>query len=103
MRVLGSSVRMAIHQIQRQTDLEKRLQLLRRQIYGKNPDRSDEIRTSENRSSDTPISSAKPMLVDTTYLHHDLRKILTFSSVAIGIQVILFILLQNHILRINFF
>ena len=121
MRVLGSTERMAIHQTKRQTDLEKRLEILRRQVYGKSPDRSDQIRASFDQKisrpdnstllyAGTPTSSDTPtrlpsgqVLSDLTYLRHDLLKILTFSSIAIGSQIIFFILLQNHFLRINIF
>ncbi len=94
---------MAIIQTKKQSDLEKRLQLLRRQVYGREPESQyisksvDQPKTPIHRTTDTPISS------DLTYLHHDLLKILTFSSFAIGAQVILFFLLKNHILNLNFF
>ena len=107
---------MAIQQSKKQSDLEKRLQLLRRQVYGKTPDRSDEIRKSENqkidepegltlRYTDTPIhrTSNAPISSDLTYLQHDLVRILIFASVAIGAQIVLFILSQKHILNIKFF
>ncbi len=110
---------MAIQQSKRQSDLEKRLQILRQQVYGKSPDkigsdqiksdRSDKIRNSDpliyrptdipiHRFTDTPTNRS----ADITYLHHDLLKILLFSSLAIGTQIILFFLLQNHFLKINF-
>lgn len=98
---------MAIIQTKKQSDLEKRLQLLRRQVYGKSPENqyisksvSQRVKESDvliHRPTDTLTSS------DLTYLHHDLLKILTFSSFAIGAQVILFFLLKNHILNLNFF
>ncbi len=94
---------MAIQQTKRQSDLEKRLQLLRRQVYGKNPDRSDEIRKSENLSMSISSDPPTHRPTDLTYLHQDLLKILIFASFAIGGQAILFFLLKNHILNINFF
>lgn len=130
---------MAISQTKRQSDLEKRLQILRRQVYGKDPEifrtKPDSVRKtqtaggrlrrsreSENqinqrirnadtltlrysgslREASTPKSS-ESFRNDTSYLYHDLLKILIFSSLAIAIQVTLFILLQNHILKLNFF
>ena len=105
--MLGSIERMAIHQTKHTTDLEKRLQLLRRQVYGKPAYQSigksaDQpthrlIDMPIHRPANTQISS------DLTYLHQDLLKILTFSSLAIGAQAILFFLLKNHILNLNIF
>lgn len=108
---------MAIQQTKRQSDLEKRLQLLRRQVYGKGPEYSEDLRKPENQinrktrgsdNSDTLTlrysgapSSSESFRTDITYLHQDLLKILIFSSLAIGAQVILSFLLKNHILRIS--
>ena len=107
---------MAIQQTKKQSDLEKRLQLLRRQVYGKNPDRSDETRKSENqkisepeslthRYTGIPISSDPPAYqsTDLVYLHQDLFKILIFASCAIGGQVILFLLVKNNVFTLSFF
>lgn len=102
---------MAIQQSKRQQELEKRLQILRRQVYGRGSNRS-EVRIDQKtgksdtliyRSSDTPILSETPISSDLTYLRQDLLKILIFSSFAIGTQIILFIFLQNHLLNIKFF
>ncbi|MBI2330089.1 hypothetical protein HYU94_01755 [Candidatus Daviesbacteria bacterium] len=86
--VLGSTERMAIHQTKHQSDLEKRLQLLRRQVYGK-----------EFRVKDKIITDSS---TDISFLNQDLFKIFTLSSLAIGAQIILFFLLKNHILNLNF-
>lgn len=103
---------MAIQQTKKQSDLEKRLKLLHRQIYGKNSENSD---NQTLRYTDTPISSdtpshsdptesgSKSMQVDIAYLHQDLLKILLLAGSAIGLQIILFALLQNHVLNLNFF
>lgn len=85
---------MAIHEQKKQSDIEKRLQLLRRQVYGKQEFR---VQKSEIRDKITTNSSD-----DLTYLNQDLLKILLFSSLAIGIQLILFFLMRNHIVNINF-
>lgn len=107
---------MTIQQTKKQSDLEKRLKILRRQFYGKSPEKSDKselrnISESENlkhRYSDILISSGTPShseisRSDVSYLHQDLLKILAFSSVAIGAQIILYFLINNHILNLNFF
>lgn len=98
---------MAIQQTKRQSDLEKRLQLLRHQVYGKD---SEELRKTQinQKVSGTPISSDVPsrsesFRSDISYLHQDLLKILTLSSLAIGAQIILLLLLKNHMLNLTFF
>jgi|GEM_PF-1637270 len=106
---------MAIIQTKKQSDLEKRLLLLRKQVYGKGLENRyvsktknqpvNESDTLTYRHTETPIHRTTDTLTssDITYLYKDLLKIILFSSFAIGIQVILFFLLKNHILRINFF
>ena len=93
MRVLGSIERMAIHQTKKQSDLEKRLKLLRQQVYGK----------TDKMKLEVPTSNSASIQSDLTYLHQDLFKIVTLSTVAIGAQFILLFLLKNNLLRLNFF
>lgn len=94
---------MAIQQTKRQSDLEKRLQLLRHQVYG--GEESKKVSTVYRLPS-TAAEDGRRKLEDATsdlvYLQQDLLKILIFSSVAIGIQIILFFLLKNHILNLVF-
>lgn len=80
---------MALLQSKKHSDLEKRLKLLRQQVYGK-------VEGANQTQVDYSASA------DINYLSSDLFKILTLSSLAIGIQVILFLLVRNHILNINF-
>lgn len=97
--MLGSNVRkpsMAILQTKKQSDLEKRLKLLRQQVYGKNSD------TPTYRFSNSP-SNPESSGTDVTYLYHDLSKIGIFASLTIGAQIILFILMKNHIVNLNLF
>ncbi|MBI2196329.1 hypothetical protein HYU45_01825 [Candidatus Daviesbacteria bacterium] len=103
---------MAIQQTKRQSDLEKRLQLLRRQVYGKDI-QSQRVKESKSQYSDTltyqhteiPVHRPTDTLIssDLTYLHQDLLKIATLSSLAIGSQIILYFLLKNNILNLNLF
>lgn len=88
---------MAITEAKKQSDLEKRLKLLRQQVYGKSAEKLT------YRHTDNPIASDSLKSTDITYLHQDLFKILTLSSLAIGVQLILFILMKNHVLNLNFF
>ena len=81
---------MAIQQTKRQSDLEKRLQILRKQVYGKN-----EFKVQNNITTNSSS--------DLTYLGQDLLKSLLFSSAAIGIQLVLFTLIKNNILKLNLF
>lgn len=107
---------MAIQQRLRQSDLEKRLQILHRQVYGNMESgmRSSPQAASNERASgvSNPATYQLPVSKggattnspgDLAYLNHDLIKIITFSSFAIGAEVILYFLLTNHILKINFF
>ncbi|MCR4305740.1 MAG: hypothetical protein NUV73_01505 [Candidatus Daviesbacteria bacterium] len=100
---------MAIEQTKKQSDLEKRLQLLRRQVYGKNQKEVIEPKNSSTRlvyrHTDTPTHRNTDILTssDLIYLHQDLLKIVTFASFAIGTQILLFFILKNNILKINLF
>jgi hypothetical protein len=100
---------MAIQQIKKQSDLEKRLRLLRQQMYGKSPDHSPHFAPSAShlageagRPTDTPNHSSS-VRTDTAYLRQDILKITILATSAIGIQLILFVLSRNHILNLNFF
>lgn len=110
---------------QSERDIEKRLKLLRQQVYGRSSEHSEnkepdsvgtetqEVRRSDTsedltyRYSDTPTSSGIPahsesFRSDITYLRHDLVKITSFATVAFGVQIILFFLLRNNILKLPF-
>lgn len=88
---------MAIQQTKRQSDLEKRLQLLRKQVYG---NKKFSVQSSEFKvENKITVNSSN----DLTYLGQDLLKILIFSSAAIAIQLVLFILLKTNILKLNLF
>ncbi len=104
MRVLGSTERMAIHQTKKQTDLEKRLRLLRQQVYGQNTSRSEDqtFRYPDTLAKSGTPKSSESFRSDITYLRQDLFKILTLSTLAIGIQLALFFLSENHILNLVF-
>lgn len=113
--MLGSIVRMAIHQTKQQTDIEKRLKILRQQIYGKSSEHSEnsddlKARKSESqafRYTDTlslsdALSPSESFRTDVVSLHQDLLKISILAGSALGIQLILFFLIQNHLLSLNF-
>ena len=96
---------MAIHQTKKQSDLEKRLKLLRQQVYGREPVVSNKqyVVGKETTPRNTHTTNYQQHTTDVTYLYQDLLKIGIFTSVAIGTQIILFILSKNHFLNLNFF
>mgnify|MGYP003393650438 CR=1 FL=1 len=91
---------MAIELSKKQSDLEKRLKLLRQQVYGKNTssDVSYNVANKKIEGSTTVASSTS----DIAYLYRDLLKIAIFTSLAIGIQIILYLSLPSHVLNLNF-
>ena len=104
---------MSIQQTKKQSDLEKRLRLLRQQVYGRvseDPVRSEGRVT---RNSDTLIhrytdtsgtpNNSSSFKSDIIYLRQDLIKISILASAAFMIQVILYFYLQNNILKLNLF
>ncbi len=100
---------MAIQQTKKQSDLEKRLKILRQQFYGRESVASSKQSVATHttdyplrEASQLPTSRSEPA-TDVIYLHQDLLKILTFSGAAIGAQIILYFLINNHIVNLNFF
>ena len=83
---------MAIHRTHTQSDLEKRLQVIRKQVYGKT------LLVKSGSLETNPQSNS-----DITYLRHDLIKISILTSLALGSQIVLFYLVQNNVLKLNFF
>lgn len=86
---------MAIHQTKKNSDLEKRLKLLRTQVYGRQTLRADDLKIS---TSSNPFVQS-----DIVFLRQDLLKISILSGIAILTQGILFYLARNNILNLNFF
>ncbi len=96
---------MAIQQSKKQSDLEKRLQLLRRQVYGKgekiqNPEFKIPSQTNITAGYQLPAINSSS---DLTFLHQDLLKILLFASLAIGAETFFYLLVKNNVLTLNFF
>lgn len=88
---------MVTQESKKRSDLEKRLKLLRQQVYGR------------QGSSDTINATTLPkgkvnttLTTDLQSLRSDLFKILIFSAIAIATQVILLLSLKNHLLNLNF-
>lgn len=73
-------------QMHRQSDLEKKLKILESQLYGKRLDQTSNIQSQHPSSSIQHLTS----ISDITYLRQDLTKILILSSLAVGIQLVLY-------------
>lgn len=99
---------MAVYTLKTTSDIEKRLKILRQQLYGKEDIKSSAIKYSAKRDDRRPTRLADGSMSDdyfvsdTAYLYKDLAKIGLFSSLAIGSQLVLFFLIQNHVLNLNF-
>lgn len=105
--MLGSMERkvliMSIEATKKQSDLEKRLSLLRQQVHGKQEFR---IQNSDFRFKNASATNHQPPTTnrsDITYLYQDLAKIGILAGLALGFQLILFFLTKNHILNLKFF
>ena len=88
---------MAITESRKQSDLEKRLKILRQQVNGRKEFRVESKIIANHKLQTANFSS------DLTYLGYDLGKILILSTIAIGVQLMLFIFLKNHMLNLKFF
>lgn len=85
--MLGSIVRMAILQTKKQTDIEKRLRLLRQQVYGK-----ERVSNEYQVTSDQTSKASGSHTTNLYYLYTDLLKIGLFATLAIGAQLVLLFL-----------
>jgi len=71
----------------------KKLAQLRRQVYGLTPIESGSISKPVHQSvADFQIS-------ETSFLRRDLTKITILSSLALGIQFLLYIMIKNNIVK----
>ncbi len=94
---------MPIQQTKRQSDLEKRLKLLRQQVYGKPEVKVEKIGSVNSIPATINYQSVTTDSSDVAYLRQDLLKILLLSAAAFGTQFLLFGLTKNHVLNLNFF
>lgn len=106
---------MPVHQIKKQSDLEKRLKHLEFQLYGKKEKldvRSEKIdKEAGSLKLEIPTSNIKlhnpssnlqhpTSSSDITYLRHDLTKILILSGLAVGAQLLLYLSSRSNLLRL---
>lgn len=93
---------------------EKRRETLRSQLFGKEEaaqksdirhqisDESKQAKDNRTFSLASQPTSTLYTLPTTTYLAKDLTKVLAFSVLAIGTQLTLYFLLQNHLIKLQF-
>lgn len=95
-------------------DAQKRLALLRRQVYGGSAKTSRSagqqisqtadqltLRTTDSLTHSPRFAGETGRPTDTMYLRQDLTKIALLSSLALGAQLLLYFLFKNHLLRLN--
>lgn len=81
---------------------EKRLESLRRQLYGKqNFELPKKYTATKVASDDTPTPKVQVATQDLGYLKRDLTKILILSGFAIGFQLILYFLSLKNLINLN--
>ncbi|MBI2600730.1 hypothetical protein HYW42_02145 [Candidatus Daviesbacteria bacterium] len=89
---------MAIQQTYKQSEIEKRLKILRRQVYGKSKLSGIKYQTSGKTSTyRSNLSSA-----DLSYIQKDLAKVGLLTFLAIGVQIALYMALKNNLVKLPF-
>lgn len=101
--LLGSSEAkpMSIHQTKKETS-DKKLQKIHEQLHGK----GNSLNISSKFTYNSHLNTTKPIsntaVTDIAYLNHSLIKIFILSFLALGAQLLLFYLEQNHYINLNF-
>lgn len=95
---------MAVIKSLKLTPTEKRLQILREQLYGKNPVQSPhaphaKIAGNTDSLKTEFVSPIKNYQTDISYLRADLLKILILASMAFAVQITLYISINNGFIR----
>ena len=88
---------MAVHRTHKLLSSEKRLQLLQTQLYGKTDENPTANIQPQYPSSRIQHPSSK---TDITYLKHDLTKIALLTTLAIGIQLLIYFGSRSNLLRL---
>lgn len=96
---------MAIHQTKKNTDLEKRFLRISQQLAGKQVIQTPKAESGSGKFSFSanPSYTQKSQVIesDFVYLQKSLVKITFLTALAIGSQVLLYLLTTNHILKIG--
>ncbi len=94
---------MAVIKSLKLTPTEKRLQILREQLYGKNPINNSYVKvtqiTDSIKTKTEFVAPFKNYQTDISYLRSDLLKILVLASIAFAVQITLYISVNNGILK----
>jgi hypothetical protein len=96
---------MSYQQTKKVTDVEKRLEALKRELYGK----EKPVYIAPKLNQTPSIEIANQLLAplnpsnksDVYYLNNDLKKILILATLAISTQVLLFLQFNNHLFKFN--
>lgn len=103
--VLNSRLQMSINSQKKQSDLEKRFKQMQSQFYGKETLKlsPSNFVIPENLKSVPSSKNLNFVSSDLEFLYRDLTKIFILSMMAFGIQIVIFYLFQNNILRVSYF
>lgn len=82
-------------QTHKKSEMEKRLQVLRQQLYSQPSKSVEEIKVTSNNK--TAVVSE-----DQLYLKQDLTKIIILSSLALAIQFLLFLSVHSKVINLPF-
>lgn len=88
---------MAIEETYKRSEIEKRLKLLRNQVYGKS--RYQVSKTLEQGNSGTSKTTSS-ISGEISYVYKDLMKVLIYSTIAIGVQIVLYIAIQQNVVKL---
>ncbi len=93
---------MSIQQSQKKSDLEKRLKILRQQVYGKRQDLTSLPASFSTKSLGISVWNNDNEASDIANLYKDLSRILILSLMALGAEITLFVLVNNNFIKLGF-
>lgn len=79
---------------------EKRLQQLKQQLFGKSDSAPIKVSSRQLKNIATPKHEAKTISFESVNLKTDLLRIAILSTLALGIQLSLFLAIQNGFLKL---
>lgn len=92
---------MAVHETKKQTDLEKRLKILRQSLSVVEPKENKiHVQTDTIQSVTRTFQASIATISDVSYLRRDLLKIVIFSTLAFAVQAGIFFGLQRNFIKI---
>jgi hypothetical protein len=99
---------MPVHETKKQSDLEKRLRILRQSLNvteasGKKSHSKESSGSTYSISKDLPVNStSKTVASDVSYLRQDLLKIVVLSAIAFAVQAGLYFAITHNYLKLQF-